>query len=396
MGILSEVNWPQTSILVVPPIVALWGFFNVPVQFYTMVWAVVWYFMTGLGITAGYHRYWSHRTYDCTRPFQVFLMLISTGAFEGSIKWWSRHHRAHHRFTDSDRDPYGAHHGILWAHMGWMIMKEPSDDEHRGKVDISDLKNDPLVMFQHNNYLWLAPFMAFAFPSLVAGYGWGDYLGGFVFAGAARLVFVHHATFCVNSLAHFLGDHTFDDRLTPRDHFITALVTLGEGYHNFHHEFPSDYRNAILFWQYDPTKWFIWFASLGGLTYNLKMFPENEIQKGRVLMQQKKIDEVKKKLDWGVEMESLPLISWPEFTKKVKDEGEQWIVIDGIAHNVSKFMDDHPGGKGFLRAAIGRDVTKSFNGGIYFHSNAARNLMSSMRVAKVEGVAPSNLMATEE
>jgi len=287
-------------------------------------------------------------------------MLISSGSVEGSIKWWSRHHRAHHRFTDSDRDPYGAQHGIIWSHIGWMIMKESNDEKHRGRVDISDLKNDPVVMFQHHNYLWLAPFMAFVFPTLVAGLGWEDWMGGFVFAGVARLVFVHHATFCVNSLAHWLGETTYDDRLTPRDHFITALVTLGEGYHNFHHEFPSDYRNAVQYWQYDPTKWFVWFASLAGLTYNLKMFSENEIVKGRVLMQQKKIDEVKATLNWGVPMESLDVINWSEFTKKVKNEGKQWLVIDGIVHDVSEFMDHHPGGRGFLKAALGRDVTKKF------------------------------------
>jgi len=113
-------------------------------------------------------------------------------------------------------------------------------------------------------------------------------------------------------------------------------------------------------------------------------------------MQQKKIDEVKTKLDWGVPMESLDTINWSEFTKKVKNEGKQWLVIDGIAHDVTELMDHHPGGRGLLKAAIGRDVTKSFNGGIYYHSNAARNLMTGMRVAKVEGAVPEGLLATEE
>ncbi|KAJ1550121.1 hypothetical protein HK096_008650 [Nowakowskiella sp. JEL0078] len=393
---ISRVNWPQAIALTTIPIMALWALLNVTLYWKTAVWSVVYYFITGLGITAGYHRYWSHRSFDCSTPMEILLMLAATGSVEGSIKWWCRHHRAHHRFTDSDRDPYGAQHGFLWSHVGWMIMKEPVEDKFRGKVDISDLKNDPIVTFQHNNYLLLAPLMAIVFPTIVAGLGWGDWRGGYFYAGIARLAFVHQSTFCVNSLAHWLGEQTFDDRLTPRDHFLTAIVTLGEGYHNFHHEFPSDYRNAVLYWQYDPTKWVIWLASRVGLTYNLKVFPQNEIEKGRVMMQQKKIDEIKKRLNWGVPLDSLSTISWPELTKKVKDEGKQWLVIDGIAFDVSKFINDHPGGKGFLRAAIGRDVTKSFNGGIYYHSNAARNLITSMRVAKVEGVAPSNLLATED
>ncbi|KAI8812898.1 hypothetical protein BJ742DRAFT_792190 [Cladochytrium replicatum] len=390
----SDINWPQSLTLILTPIIAINGLMTVPMRLPTFIWSVIWYFLTGLGITAGYHRYWSHRSYEATKGFQVFLMLISSGAVEGSIKWWSRHHRAHHRFTDSDKDPYGAHRGLLWSHLGWMIMKE--DFSQHGKVDISDLKSDPIVMWQHKNYLMVAPFMSLIFPTLVAGLGWGDWWGGYFFAGVARLVFVHHATFCVNSLAHWLGDTSYDDRLTPRDHFITALVTLGEGYHNFHHEFPSDYRNAIFFWQYDPTKWFIWLFSTVGLTYGLKVFPENEIQKGRVMMQQKKIDEVKKKLDWGVPLEQLPVFTWAEFSSMVTDKGHLWLMIDNIAYDVSKFLDDHPGGRGFLKAAIGRDVTASFNGGVYFHSNAARNLMASMRVARIEGAAPENKTAIEE
>ena len=132
------------------------------------------------------------------------------------------------RYTDTPKDPYEANRGLLWSHIGWMVVKQ--DPKRIGRVDISDLNKDKLVMWQHKNYLWLGPLMAFLFPAIVAYVGWGDFWGGFYFAGMARLVFVHHATFCVNSLAHYLGETSYDDRRTPRDHFITALVTLGEGY----------------------------------------------------------------------------------------------------------------------------------------------------------------------
>jgi len=141
-------------------------------------------------------------------------------------------------------------------------------------------------------------------------------------AAVMRLIFVHHSTFCVNSVAHFFGSHTFDDARTPRDHLITAFLTLGEGYHNFHHEFPngmapvlyrcyahavwlgmyvrsdlsshhllimfSDYRNGIRAYDYDPTKWLIRSLSLLGLAHRLKVFPHNEVQKGKLNMKQKK------------------------------------------------------------------------------------------------------------
>jgi stearoyl-CoA desaturase (delta-9 desaturase) len=127
--------------------------------------------------------------------------------------------------------------------------------------------------------------MAFMVPTIVCGLGWGDWKGGYVYAGVVRLIFVHHvlsgivvdslfliqSTFCVNSLAHWLGDSPFDDKHTPRDHLVTALVTIGEGYHNFHHQFPMDYRNAIRWYQYDPTKWFIWVCQQVGLASHLKV-----------------------------------------------------------------------------------------------------------------------------
>ncbi|KAJ3196043.1 hypothetical protein HK101_010283 [Irineochytrium annulatum] len=360
----------------------------------TAILTVVWYYFTGFGITGGNHRYWAHRSYEASRPFQYVLMLASSGAFEGSIRWWCRDHRAHHRFTDTPKDPYGAQNGLWWSHMGWMLMKQ--DKNVIGRVDISDLNKDPLIVWQHKNYLAVASVMAFLVPTLIAGLGWGDFAGGYFYAGVIRLVFLHHATFCVNSLAHYLGEHTFDDRRTPRDHFITALVTLGEGYHNFHHEFPTDYRNAIQWWQYDPTKWTIWVASLFGLTYGLKQFPDNEIQKGRVQMQEKKIAEVRKKLSWGVPLESLPVKTFAEVQQEIKEAGRALVIVEGLVYDVTDFMDDHPGGRGFLRAGIGRDVTKSFNGGIYNHANAARNLMSGMRWAKLADEVPDHLTSKEE
>lgn len=140
-----------------------------------------------------------------------------------------------------------------------------------GVADVSDLSKNEVVRWQHRWYIWLILLMGFGVPTVIPGLLWGDWRGGYVYAGAARLVFVHHSTFCVNSLAHWLGDAPFDDKHTPRDHIVTAVVTLGEGYHNFHHQFPSDFRNAIRWYQYDPTKWFIGLCSWLGLASHLKV-----------------------------------------------------------------------------------------------------------------------------
>jgi stearoyl-CoA desaturase (delta-9 desaturase) len=225
--------------------------------------------------------------------------------------------------------------------------------------------------------------MSLVFPTLVASL-WGDAIGGYFYAGVIRMMFVHHATFCVNSLAHWLGESTFDDKHTPKDHIITALVTMGEGYHNFHHQFPQDYRNAIKFWQYDPTKWFITLLSFFGLAYDLKVFPENEVRKGVINMKQKKLDDEKKTINWGTPLDELPLYSMEEFLNEVKVNSKQWIIVEDVIHDVTDFFDEHPGGKKYLKLGIGRDATEMFHGKVYDHSNAASNLLSQMRVGRLE------------
>lgn len=344
------------------------------------MWSIIYYYMTGLGITAGYHRLWAHRAYDATFPIRLVLMLWGAGAFEGSIRWWCRDHRIHHRYTDTPKDPYNAKRGFFYSHMGWMLFREPN--KPLAKINIEDLDADPLIRFQHRYYLMVAPFMAFVFPMLVAGLLWGDWRGGFIFSGILRLNFVHHATFFVNSLAHTLGTNTFADRHTPRDSFITAILTLGEGYHNFHHEFPKDYRNGIRFYHYDPTKWFIRILAFFGFTYNLHKFPENEVRKGILQMQQKNLNSISNQLYWGPEVNELPELSWEEVKKRAQ-AGEKLIVIGNIVHDVSKWIPHHPGGPALLEAFIGKEATSAFNGGVYNHSNAGRNMLDSLRIAKL-------------
>ncbi|KAI9248978.1 stearoyl-CoA desaturase [Helicostylum pulchrum] len=372
----GRVNWFQTILLISTPLLAIHLATQTELQTKTLYWALIYYLTTGLGITAGYHRYWAHRSFDAKEPARIALALAGSGAFEGSIHWWSRGHRAHHRWTDSDKDPYAATRGFFFSHIGWMLINRPRN--RIGYADTADLKQDPLVRFQHKYYLYFAVTMAFIFPMVVAGLGWGDWKGGFVYAGLCRLVFVHHATFCVNSLAHYIGETSFDDYHTPKDSWITAIVTCGEGYHNFHHEFPQDYRNAILWYQYDPTKWLIRALNFIGQTTNLKTFSANEIQKGKVQMMEKRVDEMKRTLEFGKALDELPVYTMEEFKSLVSAKNKKWILLDGIMYDVENF--DHPGGFKYLSIGIGKDMTKAFNGGIYNHSNGARNLLTSMRV----------------
>ncbi|EGO59931.1 acyl-CoA desaturase 1 [Neurospora tetrasperma FGSC 2508] len=378
----KHVNWLNTTFIIFVPLAGLISAYWVPAQTKTILFSIAYYYFAGLGITAGYHRLWAHTSYKATLPLKIVLAAGGAAAVEGSARWWSRDHRAHHRYTDTDKDPYSVRKGLLYSHIGWMVMKQ--NPKRIGRTDITDLNEDPVVVWQHKHYIKCVIIMALIVPTLVCGLGWGDYAGGFIYGGILRIFFIQQATFCVNSLAHWLGDQPFDDRNSPRDHVITALVTLGEGYHNFHHEFPSDFRNAIEWWQYDPTKWCIWVWKQLGLAYDLKKFPHNEIEKGRLQQQQKKLDQKRATLDWGIPLENLPVVSWDDFVQESKN-GKAWIAVAGVIHDVGKFIQDHPGGKALINSAIGKDATAIFNGGVYNHSNAAHNLLSTMRVGVIRG-----------
>ncbi|CAF0917916.1 unnamed protein product [Adineta steineri] len=378
----KEIHWSQAIFLCIEPFIALYGISTTSVVWQTVAFALFWYSLTGLGITAGYHRLLAHRSYEACLGLRYALVTLAAGAFQGSALWWAKRHRAHHRYTDTDLDPYNAHKSIFHAHIGWLLFKPR---RNLPLIDITDLAHDESVQWQHKNFIALAMSMTFFVPTLVCGLGWNDYRGGFFFASVLRLVMLHHSTFCVNSLAHYLGDMPFDDKHTPRDHFITALITGGEGYHNFHHEFPSDYRNALKWFQYDPTKWVIWIAMKCGLASNLKKFPDNEIQKGRYTMTVKALNEVRDSIAWPKDRTQLPIISFEEYQQMSNgDDGRQFVLIAGFVHDVTDFIDSHPGGRALLKSQVGKDATVPFHGGVHAHNNAAHNLLAMMRVAICE------------
>jgi len=195
---------------------------------------------------------------------------------------------------------------------------------------------------------------------------------------------VHQATFLVNSLAHTLGSQTYSTEHTSYDSAITAFLTLGEGYHNYHHEFPHDYRNGVQWYQYDPTKWTVRFLSWFGLVSRLVRFPRNEMLKAKLQVKQQKLDELKKEIDWGTPVEKLPVMTWEEIENATKNRGRTLIIIDNVVHDVDQFLHQHPGGSKILMFWSGRDASQAFNGLVYKHSKAARNLIAHLRIARLE------------
>jgi len=288
----APINWVTTILFTVTPLAAL-----VCVPWYGLthgysLWAwlsfVVFLWASGIAITAGYHRLWSHRAYQAHWSVRLFFMLFGTMALQNSILIWGSQHRTHHRFVDDwDKDPYSAKRGFWFSHMGWILRNYPS-----GRNDFSnarDLQNDPIVMFQHRWYLPLTLAMNVGLP---LGLGWlvGDLWGVFLLGGLLRLVMNHHFTWFINSLAHMWGTQPYTDENTARDNPVLAFLTYGEGYHNFHHIFQNDYRNGVKWWHFDPTKWLIASLSWVGLASNLKRVPDLWIQRAQLAMQFKRME----------------------------------------------------------------------------------------------------------
>ncbi len=232
----------------------------------------------GMSITAGYHRLWSHNAYQASFVVRVIYAVGGAFAIQNSALHWCSDHRVHHQFVDdNDKDPYSAKRGFWYSHIGWMLREyQPLRyDDYR---NAPDLMRDPVVMWQHKHYLLLVLLTNFGIPFI---FGWlnGDFWGSVLLLGFMRLVVSHHVTFFINSLAHMWGSQPYSEENTAKDNAWVALITYGEGYHNFHHAFQYDYRNGIKWWQFDPTKWFIKLLSVLGLAHNLKKIPEEKIIK---------------------------------------------------------------------------------------------------------------------
>jgi len=288
----APINWLTTILFTAMPLAAL-----VCVPWYGLAHgystaAVVLFFVTllatGMSITAGYHRLWSHRAYNAHWSVRLFFMIFGAMAMQNSILIWGSQHRTHHRFVDDwDKDPYSARRGFWFSHMGWILRNYPS-----GRNDFTnarDLERDPIVMFQHRYYLPLVLATNIALP-LALGWAVGDPWGVFLLAGLLRLVVNHHCTWFINSLAHLWGSQPYTDENTARDNPVLAFLTYGEGYHNFHHIFQNDYRNGVRWWQFDPTKWLIALLAFTGFASNLKRVPDLWIQRAQLGMQFKRME----------------------------------------------------------------------------------------------------------
>lgn len=313
---IKEFNKGPGIFLIVYQILLL---LSLPVYFYTctvstsmIVVSTVLLFATGISITGGYHRYFSHRAFKTYPIVEYIILFFSSMAGQGSALRWAFDHRVHHAHVDTDEDPYSIQKGFWYAHFLWILEKPKKIDS---KI-VPDLIQNPRVMFQnqYSEYLMVG---TNAIVCLLIGWIFNDYLGAFFLATWLRLFALHHFTWFINSLAHTWGDKPFCQEQSAVNNYILSFLTFGEGYHNYHHTFANDYRNGVRWYHYDPTKWVIWVLYKLNLAYSLKQVDPITINK-RMITERKQLlknqlqklwDEKKEELEHKVEEISEQLIA---------------------------------------------------------------------------------------
>ncbi|XP_063822858.1 acyl-CoA Delta-9 desaturase-like [Ostrinia nubilalis] len=200
---------------------------------------------TGFGVTGGAHRLWSHRAYKAKLPLQIILLIGFLTAGMNDLYQWVRDHRVHHKFSESSADPHDANRGFFFAHVGWLMTKKHPDVLREGlKVDMSDIQNNPLIRF-HLKYFQISKLVfAFVLPLLTPIMFWDERVSVAFFALMLKYTLILHNNWSVNSFAHLYGGRPYDSKIMPRENWMVAFSTIGEGWHNYHHTFPWDYKAA--------------------------------------------------------------------------------------------------------------------------------------------------------
>lgn len=285
---IKNINLPAFAVLIIYPIILIYLGINYDIN-HNIGWleislAIAGYYGSNIAVGVGFHRLWSHNTFKTNKVVEFLLIMATAGTLQGPALSWASNHFKHHTYTDQDADPHTPQKfsnrflGFLWSHIGWMLVGEGSY-KSIDRLTMVKLGKNKLLRWQLKYYWQLAVFMNTIVPASI-GYAIGGTLlsayTGFLFIGIGRAL-QQQATFCVNSACHFFGTKKYY-KGTAGDIWWLAIFLLGENYHNFHHAFPSDYRNGVKLYHFDAHKWIIYLMSKLGLAWDLVRTPEVRIQ----------------------------------------------------------------------------------------------------------------------
>ena len=267
--------------------VVAWQSLKGGLHWYGLVVFAILYTLTGLGVTVGFHRYFTHRSFATTRPIRALLGILGSAAIEGPMISWVADHRKHHAFSDDEGDPHSPHvgygekrfkavRGLIHAHVGWLFLHT---DRGAKEKYAPDLLKDPIVRFVDRTFLlWVV-------AGLAAPFGLGVLFGGtlkagltgLLWGGAIRMFVTHHVTYSINSLCHFFGRQRFDTHDESRNLAWLAPFSFGEAWHNNHHAFPTSAAHGLRRMErlLDPSASVIWALEKAGLAWNVvRVAPE--------------------------------------------------------------------------------------------------------------------------
>jgi len=236
------------------------------------------YFLRMFAITAFYHRYFSHRTFQTSRAAQFIFAVVGNAAVQRGPLWWAAHHREHHRHSDTEDDIHSPHtHGVLWSHMGWFTSRDAFATNVKAVPDLAKYPElrfldrfDIVVPVILAGLLYLLGMILERFaPSLGTG-PWQLLIWGFFIS----TVVLYHATYTINSLSHMIGSRRFNTNDSSRNNAFLALITLGEGWHNNHHFHPGTVRQGFYWWEIDITFYLLWILSKLGVVWDLRGVPQ--------------------------------------------------------------------------------------------------------------------------
>ncbi|CAG2108829.1 unnamed protein product [Medioppia subpectinata] len=300
-----KIVWRNVFLMCFLHISALYG---VWITLMTAKWQTIYamYFfgiVSAMGVLAGAHRLWCHRSYKAKWPLRLILAIFETMALQNDIYEWCRDHRVHHKYSETDADPHNSNRGFFFAHMGWLLCRKHPEVIAKGStIDMSDVWDDPIVRYQRKFYIPLVIIIWAAIPSYIPFLLWNESVwNSFFTCVTLRYTFVLHNAWLVNSAAHLYGSRPYNQYIQPRENRAVQYLAHGEGYHNYHHTFPWDYSASELGWKdnFNSATLFIDFFSLIGWAYDRKKVPQNVVNQRQERTGEKNVHRMSPLMDYS-------------------------------------------------------------------------------------------------